>query len=189
VPKEFLKSAARGIALAFVAAPAALTGFGRWHGLFTVFAHSYAVAPGIVGDYLRAAYYRLTLDEFAPSSRISFGSFFSTPNARVEPEVYIGSYCILGRVTIGRRTQIASGVQILSGARQHSRDAGGQITGSDRGVFENISVGADCWLGAAAIVMADLGFGTTIGAGSVVTRPIPAQVVAVGSPARVVREA
>jgi len=52
-----------------------------------------------------------------------------------------------------------------------------------------VAIGADCWIGAAAVIMADIGEGTTIGAGSVVTKPIPAGVVAVGSPARVIRGA
>ena len=107
------------------------------------------------------------------------------PEAAVGRGVYIGSYCVFGRARIGDRTQIASGVQILSGRRQHARTAEGAITGAEQGVFETVTVGADCWLGAAAIVMADVGEGTTIGAGSVVTRPVPARSVAVGSPARV----
>jgi len=36
--------------------------------------------------------------------------------------------------------------------------------------------------------MAPIGSGTTIGAGSVVVRPIASQVVAVGNPARVIKE-
>jgi maltose O-acetyltransferase len=35
--------------------------------------------------------------------------------------------------------------------------------------------------------MAEIGEGTTIGAGSVVTRPIPAHSVAVGNPAKVIK--
>jgi len=35
--------------------------------------------------------------------------------------------------------------------------------------------------------MADVGEGATVGAGSVVTRPIPARSVAAGNPARVIR--
>jgi maltose O-acetyltransferase len=35
--------------------------------------------------------------------------------------------------------------------------------------------------------MADIGEGTTIGAGSVVTRPIPPRSVAVGNPAKVIK--
>jgi virginiamycin A acetyltransferase len=189
VARRLLKFAANALALAVAVPPAALCGFGRWNAIFTIFAHAYASGPGILGDYLRIAWYRLTLAECSMESRISFGSFFSTPEAHVARGVYIGSYCILGRVTIGERTQIASGVQILSGARQHARDRQGRITGSAEGVFQPVRIGADCWIGAAAIVMADVGDGTTIGAGAVVTKPIPPGVVAAGNPARVIRQA
>ena len=160
--------------------------FGRVRALYTVFSHSCALGPGIPGDYLRVAFYRQTLTECSPSSRISFGTFFAHPEARVGAGVYIGSYCVLGKVNIGERTQIASGAQILSGAHQHPRDEQGRVQGGESGEFRFISIGADCWIGAAAIVMADVGQGSTIGAGSVVTKPIPAGSVAVGSPARVI---
>jgi acetyltransferase-like isoleucine patch superfamily enzyme len=79
-------------------------------------------------------------------------------------------------------------VQVLSGRRQHGRDPEGQITGSAEGEFEWIDIGADCWIGASSIIMAPIGSGSTIGAGSVVVQPIAAQVVAVGNPARVIKE-
>lgn len=54
----------------------------------------------------------------------------------------------------------------------------------------SIRIGNNCWLGAGVIVMpgVTIGENTVIGAGSVVTRDIPANVVAVGSPCRVLRE-
>ena len=164
-------------------------GFGRFPSIFAIFAHLYSSGPGVLGDYWRIAFYRQTLDACPLDSRISFGSFFSTPRARVGHGVYVGANCILGQVTIGDGTQIASGVQILSGARQHIRDEAGRISGSAEGVFEPVGIGPECWIGAAAVVMADVGEGSTIGAGSVVTKPIPAGVVAVGTPAKVIRSA
>jgi acetyltransferase-like isoleucine patch superfamily enzyme len=101
--------------------------------------------------------------------------------------VYIGPSCILGRARIGERTQIAAKVQILSGARQHARDEHGNTLGSETGEFRDVSIGRDSWIGAAAIVMTDVGERVTIGAGSVVTKPIPDGVVAVGNPARVLQ--
>ena len=46
-----------------------------------------------------------------------------------------------------------------------------------------VHIGKNCWIGAGALVMP----GVTIGAGSVVTRDVPANVVAVGNPCRVLR--
>lgn len=180
-----LKRLIQGISLLLVAPAALLCAFGRIRIFYGMLAQFYALAPGLPGDYLRIAFYKLTLEECSLDSRISFGSFFAHPEARVGERVYIGSYCVLGRVHIGPRTQIATAVQVLSGKHQHARDAEGRISGSDRGAFTTVSIGADCWIGAAAIVMADIGNHSTIGAGSIVTKPIPANSVAVGNPAKV----
>jgi virginiamycin A acetyltransferase len=167
---------------------AAIAGFGRFTGLFRFGAQMYSLVPGLPGDYLRTAFYKLTLKACSLDSRVSFGSFFSHPDAEVGDKVYIGAYCILGRCSIGARTQIASHVQVLSGRYQHKRDSSGQISGSDKGVFHAIEVGSDCWIGASSIIMASVGSGTTIGAGAVVVKPVGSGVVAVGNPARIISE-
>lgn len=184
--KRLVKAVFHAIFLTVAFPPALMSGFGRVEIVYLFWAQSFAQIPGILGDYLRIAYYRMTLTDCALESRIQFGSFFAHPQVRVGRGVYIGSYCVLGRTCIGDRTQIASAVQILSGRRQHGRDREGRIQGADRAGFTSVSIGADCWIGAAAVVMADVGAGTTIGAGSVVVKPIPPGSVAVGSPARVV---
>lgn len=185
--KAPLKNLLHAFFLAFAFPCALLSGFGRIEPIYLFWVHFSAALPGLPGDYFRIAYYRLTLEDCALESRIEFGSFFAHPQARVGRGVYIGSYCVLGRTSIGDRTQIASAVQILSGSRQHTRDSEGRILGSGHGLFETVSIGEDCWIGAGAIVMAEVGKGCTIGAGSVVTTPIPPWSLAVGSPARVIR--
>lgn len=189
VLRKLAKSTVSAICLLLSLPAAALSGFGRIGPLFTIFAHAYALVPGLPGDFLRVAFYRLTLLECSLSSRISFGSFCAHRETRIAGGVYIGSYCVLGKVNIGERTQLASGVQILSGAHQHGRDRQGRILGSAHGEFMPVTLGADCWIGAAAVVMADVGARSTIGAGSVVSRPIPPDSVAVGIPARVIKSA
>ena len=53
-----------------------------------------------------------------------------------------------------------------------------------------VRIGKNCWLGAGVIVMpgVTIGDNTVIGAGSIVTKDIPANVVAVENPCRVMRE-
>ena len=53
-----------------------------------------------------------------------------------------------------------------------------------------ITLGRNVWLGGGVIVCpgVTIGDNSVVGAGSVVTRDIPANVVAVGNPARVIRE-
>ena len=53
-----------------------------------------------------------------------------------------------------------------------------------------VHIGRNCWLGAGVIVLPGITIGdnSVIGAGSVVTKDIPANVVAVGNPCRVLRE-
>ncbi len=53
-----------------------------------------------------------------------------------------------------------------------------------------VRIGRNCWLGAGVLVMpgVTIGDNTVIGAGSVVTKDIPAGVVAIGNPCKVLRE-
>ena len=53
-----------------------------------------------------------------------------------------------------------------------------------------VRIGRNCWLGAGVIVLpgVTIGDNVVIGAGSIVTKDIPSNVVAVGNPCRVLRE-
>lgn len=179
------KRCVQAIFLCLALPPALLAGFGRVRLGFEFFAQAFALVPGVVGDYLRVAYYKLTLTDCSLDWRIQFGSFFAHRQVTVGQHVYIGSYCVLGLVDIGDRTHIATAVQVLSGSHQHARDSTGMID-LGHGALSRVTIGADCWLGAGAIVMASIGDRSTIGAASVVVHAIPAGSVAVGAPARVV---
>jgi galactoside O-acetyltransferase len=53
-----------------------------------------------------------------------------------------------------------------------------------------VHIGRNCWIGAGALILpgVTIGDNTVIGAGSVVTKDIPSNVVAVGNPCKVLRE-
>lgn len=54
----------------------------------------------------------------------------------------------------------------------------------------HVKIGKNCWLGAGVIVLpgVTIGDNTVVGAGSVVTKDLPANVVAVGNPCHILRE-
>jgi maltose O-acetyltransferase len=88
-------------------------------------------------------------------------------------------------VAIGDRVQIGTGVQILTA--DHPRDPELRRTGAESG--SPVTIEDDVWIGSGAIVCpgVSVGANSVIGAGSVVTRAVPAGVVAAGNPCRVIR--
>lgn len=89
-------------------------------------------------------------------------------------------------ITIGAQCQIGPNVQLLT--PWHPIDPTTRRAGLESA--SPIVIGDNVWLGGGVIVCPGVTIGedSVIGAGSVVTRDIPAGVVAVGSPARVLRE-
>ena len=126
----------------------------------------------------------------------------SAPDFFVEPPFYCdygdGIYAAEGvfinfgavildgaKVTIGRKTLIAPGVHIYTA--QHPLDA------DERDAYENclpVTIGERCWIGGHATICPGVTIGDrcVIGAGSVVTHDIPADSLAVGNPAKVIRK-
>lgn len=146
-----------------------------------------ANVPGLTGQYLRRAFLSKVLaGGCAPSATIEFGSLFSQAGARIDDLVYIGPRCHLGLVHLEKNVLLAAGVHVPSGARTHGMDPGVPIR-DQPGARELVRIGAGSWIGSNAVVLADVGRDTIVGAGAVVTRPLPDGVVAAGVPARVVR--
>lgn len=147
-----------------------------------------SMIPGVPGQFLRRAFLSQVLKGCGPSTVVAFGTIFSKADAVLEDGVYVGPGCFLGLVHLERDVLIGSGVHITSGRHTHgTADAAAPIRGQE-GQMTLVRVGAGSWIGSAAVVMADVGRRSIVGAGAVVTKPIPDGVIAAGVPAVVVRE-
>jgi virginiamycin A acetyltransferase len=153
---------------------------------FKGWSQALSLIPGMLGNYLRLAFYRSTLAACSNDSQIGFGTTFSNADARIHRGVYVGLHCSLGWVTIEEDVLISSHVSLLSGAHQHGTHRNDIPIRLQPGVSVPITIGKASWIGERAVVMADVGEHCIVGAGSVVTKPIPDFAVAVGVPAQVI---
>jgi acetyltransferase-like isoleucine patch superfamily enzyme len=111
-------------------------------------------------------------------------------SVRIGARANLGADCLLyssGGLDIGEDTLIAGGCYIGGGGY----DAHGSIAIPMREqplAGTGVTIGADCWLGAHAVVVTGVrvGRGCVIGAGAVVTRDLSDYSIAVGVPARVI---
>ena len=147
-----------------------------------------ALLPGLLGQYLRRAFLGRVLAHCHHTATIEFGTIFSSAGARIDENAYVGPRCHLGLVHLERDVLVAAGVHVPSGAHIHGTADLEKSIRDQPGHRRLVRIGAGSWIGSAAVVMADVGRGTIVGAGAVVSSPLPDFVIAAGVPARVVRQ-
>lgn len=118
-----------------------------------------------------------------PDFRCEFGK-----NISIEDHVYInfgGVILDCAEVCIGANTLIGPNLGIY--AVNHAIDAEERIKGGCIG--KPVHIGRNVWLGGDVKILAGVSIGdnTIIGTGSVVTKSIPANMIAVGNPCKVLR--
>jgi maltose O-acetyltransferase len=109
-------------------------------------------------------------------------------NISLGEHVFMNFNCVIldaARVTIGSHVLFGPAVQVY--AATHPTSAAQRRTGLELG--RPVEIGDDVWVGGGAIICPGVRVGarTVIGAGSVVTRDIPSDVLAAGNPCRPVR--
>lgn len=127
------------------------------------------------------------------NTRIDCGVVLHPYGGRIETEsdVYIGPYSTIyghGGVSIGRDTLISMHCRILSS--NHAVPPPGTVIRSQPDVALPTRIGRDVWLGAGVTVLGGVTIGDScvVGAGAVVAQDLAPNTIAVGVPARVVRQ-
>jgi acetyltransferase-like isoleucine patch superfamily enzyme len=154
---------------------------------FPGWSQTFALVPGLTGAYLRRAFYRRVLPRCGDGCWIGFAVVFSHATAEIGRNVYVGPFCCLGDVTLEDDVLLGSHVSVTNGSAQHGTERLDIPIREQPGVWPRVTIGRDTWIGDRAVIMADVGAHCVIGAGAVVTKPIPDYAVAMGVPARIVR--
>ncbi len=156
--------------------------------MFHFFAEGFSLVPAFIGQYVRGCYYNQTMKNCPADLEIMFGSHFTKMDAIIGQKVVIAGHTTIGLVNLGDNCAIGSHISILSGRRQHGFGEVKEDILEGEDTFDRIIIGRSSFVGEGSIIMANVGEFTIIGAGSVVVKDIPDYVVAVGNPAKVIKE-
>ncbi|GLX82092.1 acyltransferase [Thalassotalea eurytherma] len=155
--------------------------------LIASFSQFLSLVPGKLGSYLRANFYRVTLNHCSPFAFIGFGTIFSHQDTKIEEGVYIGPQGNIGKCQIEKDCLLGSGVHILSGKSQHNISDLDIPIREQGGVFQRIVIGENSWIGNGAIVMANVGKQCIVAAGAVVVNDVPDYAIVAGNPAKIIK--
>lgn len=91
-------------------------------------------------------------------------------------------------IIIENNVLVGSGVHIYT-QNHHFNDPTVPIIKQGHSLSKTVRLKEGCWIGANAIILpgVEVGVNAVIGAGSIVTRSVPAKVVVAGNPARIIR--
>lgn len=118
--------------------------------------------------------------------RVEYGYNFTAGK-----ELYVNVGCVFldsAPITIGNNCLIAPGVHVY--AATHPIDPKYRQDNDDyRELAFPVKIGNDCWIGGNSIICpgVTIGDNVTVGAGSVVTKDVPSNVIVAGNPAKIVR--
>jgi maltose O-acetyltransferase len=108
-------------------------------------------------------------------------------NIKAGENVYFNVNCV-----VLDTMQVCIGNNVFFGPAVHVYTATHPLDALERRTVEfskPVTIGDDCWIGGQTVICpgVSIGSGCVIGAGSVVTKDIPANTLAVGNPAKVIR--
>jgi virginiamycin A acetyltransferase len=156
--------------------------------VYHFFVETFSLLPAYIGIFVRAAFYNQTLMRSPHNLTTFFGSIISKMDTTIGDNVIIAGRATVGLADLGDNAAIGNGTTILSGRRHHNFADPTQEIMSGEPAFTKVRIGKGVFIGDNCTVMANVGDHSIVGAGSVVVKDIPDYVVAVGNPARVVKE-
>ena len=175
------------------------TSIDRFGGAFSYFANKgvdrfhfvsemLAGVPFAFGWKLRHAVYKRILPSVGEDVVLLHGVVIDDPRTTLGNDVWVSYGTFIEYVFIEDHVLIGQHVVLLAGKNHHNIDRIDiPIKQQGNPPKQPITIGRGVWIGANATVMANVGHDAIVGAGSVVTKPVPPFAIVVGNPARVIR--
>ena len=140
------------------------------------------------GYRVRQRFYASLLTTCGSDLEMNLGATIAERGTRIGSQVWVGPGTYLDLVDIGDYVLIGPGAKVLAGGGHHRSgriDVPIRLQGNNP--LQATRVGTGAWIGAGAVVLADVGEGAIVGAGAVVTKPVEPRTIVVGNPATVLR--
>lgn len=164
-------------------------GLARGWVYFPYVSESLSRLPFSPGWKLRRAVYARVLPRCGRGVLLHYGVTIEDPRTTFGDDVWVSVGSYIDYAHVGSHVLVGQHVVLLAGAHHHHLDRlDVPIKQQGNPPKEPIRIGDGAWIGAHATVMADVGAHAVVGAGSVVTKPVPDYAVAAGNPARVIRD-
>lgn len=147
-----------------------------------------SLVPFGLGWKLRATVYRKMLPRFGDDVVLHHGVTIEDPRCEFGNDIWVSIGTHIGYAIIEDHALIGQNAVILAGGRQHNMDKVDvpiKLQGNPPNYPVTIARGA--WIGANSTIMADVGHDAVVGAGAVVTKPVPPLAIVGGNPAKVIR--
>ncbi len=160
----------------------------RKHLYFPYLSEMLAAIPFAFGWKLRRAVYARILPQIGKDVVLHSGVVIEDARTTFGDDIWVSVGCYIDYAIIEDHVLIGQHVVLLAGKGHHSIDRLDiSIKQQGNPPKEPITIGHGAWIGANATVMANVGNDAIVGAGSVVTKPVPPFAIVAGNPARIIR--
>jgi acetyltransferase-like isoleucine patch superfamily enzyme len=155
--------------------------------IFVTFSQMLSFIPYVVGVIVRYEFYRFSLKSCGKNVVVDFGTVFLYRDITIGDNVLFGMYNTVHHCDFGSYVLVADGCRFLSGKKYHGYDKADVPIALQPGALRRIKIEENCWIGANAVIMADVASGCIVGAGSVVTLDTQTDSVYAGVPAKLLK--
>ena len=145
-----------------------------------------SLIPSLFGFIIRYAFYRFTLNSCGENVLIDFGTVFYYPKISIGNNVTFGIGNIVQHCDFGDNILISDSCRFVGGIKKHSYDQTDIPIVHQGGKIKKIKVESNTWIDSSAIVMEDVGQGSVIMPGSVITKSVEPYSIYAGNPAKII---